>query len=53
MLNELQVHSRLDIFELKEKMGDVRLLIETGMARLVIVQSPWGLEFLLETARGE
>ncbi len=48
LLRELQTRSLLDLGDLREQVSEARSLIDAGLAKLTIVQRPWGLEFLLQ-----
>ena len=43
-------HLRLPIDKVRANVGDVQVLVEAGLLKLVIVQTPWGVEFDLEAS---
>jgi collagenase-like PrtC family protease len=51
LYSDLEEKTTINMEDLQERIDDVKKLIDTGIARLRIVQSFWGVEFLVELAR--
>jgi hypothetical protein len=48
LLRDLKTSDSIGFDELGERIDDAKALIASGAARLLVVQSPWGIEFALE-----
>ena len=50
LLRDLRARGSIGFDELEERLDDAKALIAMGTARLLVLQSPWGIEFALKLA---